>query len=571
MAGNHTFNKTMRNVMHKNLFKIFSFILLLFSILTLTAASTDQVKSTSKLFDDDAEKIVYFIPQFSDFKEISEQNRFFLKKVLKRAERKNIKAVIFELDTPGGSVNIAMKYISILRKAKIPVIAYLNPNGISAGAIIALGADRIAINPNGMIGDAMPIQIGFNGIKPITEAPPKEKIEPTTQPSKPKSKTTAKETKQKATDQVKKTAKQAEKSPNNSKDLEKILKKLESFGKKPRLDNNKREQRIANQKFLTFFFKSLQVLAEKNNRPVRVIRAMADPFQKLTMEKDGFEHSKESPLTLSAQEAKKLNVVDYLCTDKEDLIKQLGLSDCKLEIIKKSPTEQLISFLAYPAITAILLIIGLIGIYVEVRSPGFGVPGILGVTALTLFFLGHVSSGASDWGPMVIFFVGVMLMALEIFVIPGFGVVGILGIICVMISLFGAFGFENIETAVNVVGISILSAIAISILLSIYILPKSTLFKRITLSTSQESDAGYSAPHQEDQSLLGKIGIVHSKLRPSGSIIIDEKHYDATATEEFIEPGTKVKVVSLTGFQLTVKECKDSPEDAPSNNYTTVS
>jgi len=297
---------------------------------------------------------------------------------------------------------------------------------------------------------------------------------------------------------------------------------------------------------------------------------MADPFQKLTMGKDGFEHSKESPLTLSAKEAKKLNVVDYLCEDKEDLLEQLGLSDCELKIITKTPTEQLMSFLAHPAITAILLIMGLIGIYVEIRTPGFGVPGILGVTALTLFFLGHVSSGASDWGPMVIFFVGVMLIALELFVIPGFGVVGILGILCVMISLFGAFGFENIDTAVNVVGISILSAIAISALLTIYILPKSTLFKRITLSTSQNSSDGYSAPHQEDDSLLGKIGIVHSKLRPSGSVMIDNKRYDATANGEFIDTGTSVKVVSLTGFQLTVKKFTNTAEDDEANNYTMV-
>ncbi|MCF6174954.1 MAG: hypothetical protein L3J71_04260 [Victivallaceae bacterium] len=564
--------------MKNHLFKLLVSILLLFTVIILSVAKDTDAKPQKKLFKDSAKKIVYFIPQFSDFKEISEQDRFFLKKVLKRAERDNIKAVIFELDTPGGRVDIAMKYISILDKAKVPVIAYLNPKGISAGAIIAFGADRIAISPNGLIGDAMPIAIGPYGIKPITEAPPEEEAEPEKKPTdKDKSKKADKGSDKKppakqTADKDKKPVELDKKTPEDSKKLQEILKKLDKLSKKQRSGKNKneREQRIADQKFLTVFFKELQVLAEKNNRPVRVIRAMADPFQKLTMEKDGFEHSKESPLTLSAREAKKLNVVDYLCDDKEDLLEQLGLSDCELKVITKTPTEQLMSFLAHPAITAILLIMGLIGIYVEIRTPGFGVPGILGVTALTLFFLGHVSSGASDWGPMVIFFVGVMLIALELFVIPGFGVVGILGILCVMISLFGAFGFENIDTAVNVVGISILSAIALSVLLTIYILPKSTLFKRITLSTSQNSSAGYSAPHQEDDSLLGKIGIVHSKLRPSGSVMIDNKRYDATANGEFIDVGTSVKVVSLTGFQLTVKKITNTAEDDEANNYTMV-
>ncbi len=523
--------------------------LLLFTITALFANN----KPPENLFNAKANNIVYYVPQFSEFKAISEQDRFFLKKVLQRAERNNVKAVIFELDTPGGSVELAIKYLSILEKSKVPVIAYLNPNGISAGAIIALGADRIAISPNGLIGDAMMLSIGVNGVKPITNEPPAETIK----------------AKKKKTEGVKKAI--DKKKTETPKKVEGILEKLKELNKQKKNTLTERERQLVNQKRLTVFYKSLQVLAEKNNRPVRVIRAMADPYQKLTIEKDGFEHSKVSPLTLSAKEAKKLNVVDYLCTSKEDLLNQLGLNDCELKIITKTPTEQLMSFLAHPLIAGVLLILGLIGMYVEIRSPGFGVPGILGVTALTMFFLGHVASGASDWGPMVIFFVGVGLIALEIFVVPGFGVVGILGILCVMISLFGAFGFENINTAVNVVGLSILSAIAISVLLSIYILPKSTLFKRITLSTSQNSSAGYSAPHQEDQSLLGKIGIVHSKLRPSGSVMIDNKRYDATATGEFIEPGTKVKVVSLTGFQLTVKECKDSTKNEPSDNYTTIS
>ncbi len=541
----------------------------LFCLVNISAAVVSAAPN-EKLFNSDAKKIVYYVPQFSDFKEISEQDRYFLKKVLRRARRNNVKAVIFELDTPGGRVDTALKYRSILDKAGVPVIIYLNPNGISAGAIIALAADRIAISPNGIIGDAMPIQMGFNGIKPITENPADE--QPTenssNSPDNKKNSGSVAESDKKNTSDKKVGEKMApttaRKDSAINKRLKKEVKRLQQRLKSQKDSPKQRQAELANQKFLSVFFKSLQVLAEKNHRPVRVIRAMADPYQKLTVAKDGIKHQKLSPLTLSAKEAKRLHVVDYLCSNKEELLQQLGLTDCKLQIITKTPTEQIMSFLSYPAITAILLILGLLGIYVEIRTPGFGVPGVLGVTALTMFFLGHVASGASDWGPMVIFFVGVMLLMLELFVIPGFGIVGILGILCIMISLFGAFGFENIDTAVNVIGISILSAIAIGVLLTIYVLPKSTIFKRIALDTEQNSSAGYSAPHQEDDSLIGKTGQVYSKLRPSGTVMIDGKRYDASADGEFIDEGTTVKVVALNGFQITVKPVNNSSDNASS-------
>ena len=125
-----------------------------------------------------AEGTVYFVPQFSDFKEISSQDMLFLKKTLRRAEKNKVKAVIFEMDTPGGRIDVALEYVSMLLKSKVPTVAYLNPQGISAGMIIALAADRIAINPNGVIGDAMPIQIRPDGIKPVTEKDKAEKDKP---------------------------------------------------------------------------------------------------------------------------------------------------------------------------------------------------------------------------------------------------------------------------------------------------------------------------------------------------------------------------------------------------------
>ncbi len=533
--------------------------IILMSIFTLIALVVPKARGADALFSPHAEDVVYFVPQFSEFKTISSLDMYFLKKILRRAEERNVKAVIFELDTPGGSVEIALKYVSVFARSKVPVIAYLNPQGISAGMIIALAADRIAINPNGVIGDAMPVQMGPGGVKPIADRPDNpDKQPPTADDAKEKKQETSDDDKSGKGD--KKQVDEKEKPPPSDKrTLERILEEIRKMGTSPsQPGNTDEEQRLAKQKFLTVFFKVLQVLAEKNHRPVRVIRAMADPYQKLTLEQDGIVHGKVSPLTLSASEAIKLKVVDYVAADRENLLVQLGLQHCKLQEIKKSSVEQIISFLAHPMLAGLLIIFGLVGIYIEIKTPGFGVPGLLGLTALTLFFLGHVGSGASEWGPIVIFFVGMVLIGLELFVIPGFGIVGVLGLGCVIISFFAAFGLDNLETASQVIGLSMLAAIVIIILLTVYVLPKSSLFRRVRLATQQLSADGYSSHKDADLELLHARGVAHTPLRPVGIAFIGDKRLEVTTEGDYIETGHPVEVVEVTKSKVVVKKIKEA-------------
>ena len=201
----------------------------------------------------------------------------------------------------------------------------------------------------------------------------------------------------------------------------------------------------------------------------------------------------------------------------------------------------------------LLLVLGLVGIFIEIKTPGFGVPGVLGVSALTLFFLGHMASGASDWGPMVIFFVGLLLLALEIFVIPGFGLVGILGVLCIIVSFFWAFGFENISTALRVVTISLIAAIVIMTVLAMYVLPHTPLFKRVALDTEMNAEDGYQA-QTADMALIGACGVAITPLRPAGVVKIGEKRYDASSEGDFLDPGSEVEVTACNGFQLVVRQ-----------------
>ena len=533
--------------------KITAFAVMLAGLILMTVASKWKDRD---MFSESADNVVYYVPQFTNFSEISTQEMHFLKKTLRKAKKNNVKAVIFEIDTPGGSVKTAYEYASVLAKSEVPVIAYVNPHGISAGMIIALAADRIAIDPAGIIGDAMPIQMTAGGIIPIIDQERKfDRENQDKEEKKDEKKEKVKKEEVKKENEKKVTKEKSKKQDTDKVVIEKMeneLKKLKDRLKKKIYKSTDKD--LANQKFLTVFFKKLEAYAEKNDRPIRVVRAMADPYQKLTLKLDGIEHSKISPLTLSAKEAKKLKIVDYICDSREELLDKLGLENCRVEVIKKSPVDQLVSFLTYPAIAGILIALGLVGIYVEIKTPGFGVPGILGVTALTLFFLGHMGSGASEWGPIVIFFVGMVLLALEIFVIPGFGIIGLLGISCIFISFFAAFGFKNFAAASYTVAYSLLGALITIILLTIYVLPKSSMFKWIRLDTVQKRSEGCMSHKNVSLDLLHQTGIAHTTLRPVGSIIINDKIYEATTQGDFIEKGENIEVIEATPMKITVKK-----------------
>jgi membrane-bound serine protease (ClpP class) len=537
-----------------------SFLVAFFAL--FLCQSSISAERTPLKFAKSAEDIIYYVPQFSDFEEVSIHEMHFLKGILKEAKENNVKVVIFELDTPGGRIDVALKYVSILSKSEVPTIAFVNPHGISAGMIIALAANRIAINPDGTIGDAMPLQVTQQGVRPITDKSDEASSEKREKDLKDKKenkeiKKSEKEKKEPSkkedTEKKKEVAEKKEKKkPAENNSLKRILKEFQKLKKQQK--QSPEDKKLADQKFLTVYFKVLQVLAEKNNRPVKVIRAMADPYQKLSEKEDGIKHTKISPLTLSAVEAKKLNIVDYICRTKSDLRDKIGLSDCKIIIKNKTPTHQVIFFLAHPFISGVLIILGVIGLYIEAKTPGFGFAGGLGIAALALFFVGHVGIGDSNWVPALIFIIGVILLALEIFVVPGFGITGISGIIAIFASLLLAFGWDNLELAVNTVGISMIVATIIILILTIYILPKSTVFKKITLNTSHSNEDGFSSHAEPDEDLIGRKGIVHTTLRPTGLAIIDDKRLDVMTEGDFIEKGEKIKIIRINGMQIVVEK-----------------
>ena len=219
-------------------------------------------------------------------------------------------------------------------------------------------------------------------------------------------------------------------------------------------------------------------------------------------------------------------------------------------------------FLVNPAFQAILIMLIIAGIYFEMQSPGIGFPFIVAITAAVLYFAPLYIDGVAAHWEITLFIIGAACIAVEIFIIPGFGVAGIAGVGLMLTGLILAainntdFNFEGVDTGnINRSILTVICGTVLGFFTILYLshkIGKKGFFKRIALDTTQEISAGYIGVPENMQSLIGKTGITSTILRPAGRIIIDNERYDAVALYGYIEPNTPIKVVKYENSQLYV-------------------
>ncbi|NLM41348.1 MAG: nodulation protein NfeD [Firmicutes bacterium] len=257
-------------------------------------------------------------------------------------------------------------------------------------------------------------------------------------------------------------------------------------------------------------------------------------------------------LTLSAQEALEYGMADLLAGSIHEALAKSGYEVYELVELKPHWAENIARFLTQSTISSLLLTLGFLGLVFEVTTPGWGVPGTAGLVCLLLFFGGRYVAGIMGWEAILLFFVGLLLLILELFVIPGFGIAGILGILGVMGSIILAFG--DLQLALINLSVVLVATIAVVVLLWKRI-TQSRLWKRIVLSHSETPQAGYRAP-ADFSHLVGKQGMAITPLRPSGTCLIDGQRYDVVSDGGFISANTKVEVVFTEGTRVVVREVK---------------
>ena len=327
------------------------------------------------------------------------------------------------------------------------------------------------------------------------------------------------------------------------------------------------EGKKASEKVISYMREEMASTAEANNRFREVASAMVDedlsiPFivnsrgDTLTSEDvEGFSEGKL--VTLSTNLAILLGIADKELNNIDEVLDHMHLGDVKKIEIKATWSEMLVRFLTNPTVAPLFMSLGMLGLFFEIKSPGFGVPGILGLLCLSLFFGSHLLVGLADMTEFIILFTGIILILLEILVIPGFGVAGISGIILCFYAFFkmliGVYPSQaDYQTAYMGLSLGILTA-GIAAIILYKTLPHTALYQRLIPFTPQKSAEGFSVSRGYE-SLIGEKGKTTTDLRPSGKVEIQGKTYQAFSHGDYIDKDAEILVDSIDENQLQVKK-----------------
>lgn len=303
------------------------------------------------------------------------------------------------------------------------------------------------------------------------------------------------------------------------------------------------------EKTVSYVRKEFRSTADARNRPGEIAEAMVDA----DVEIDGV-IEKGKLLTLTTEDALLHGVADAQADDVQELLDTLGIMHARVERVGENWAEQVLRFLTHPAISSMLMTLGLLGLVLELRSPGFGIPGLVGLSCLALFFWGHWLVHLVGWEQVLLVVLGLALLAAEVFVIPGFGVAGVLGIVALAAgltsSLFGA-GASLRAIGLALARVTISSALAlVASLLLLRFLPALPGGRRLVLSTAL-TGGGRAEPDRT--SLVGTVGVCVSDLRPAGIATLNGRRVDVVTEGGFIDRGEPIVVVRDEGSRVVVQ------------------
>ena len=308
------------------------------------------------------------------------------------------------------------------------------------------------------------------------------------------------------------------------------------------------ETRPNEEKYISALRKEFHATAELRNRNPKIAEAMVDA----DIIVDGIIAS-DKLLTLTASEAQANNISDSIVRSFEDLLVKYNINDAKKVFLKRSMTQKFADVITNPIFSVILLSIGFAALISEAIIPGWGVGGTIGLLSLATFFSGYLINGYANWGLIVLFIVGIVLMAMEFFVVPGFGVTGIGGLIAIFTSLY--FFFPDPSTALGIMAsVLVLSIIILFVLIRLFGVSK--FWNNISLGESQSNKSGYTS-HSDQNKLLGTTGKTLTHLRPAGTAEINGKRIDVITEGDYIDKNQVIKVIRVKGSRVIVKKTKE--------------
>ncbi|WP_299456854.1 NfeD family protein [uncultured Microscilla sp.] len=319
--------------------------------------------------------------------------------------------------------------------------------------------------------------------------------------------------------------------------------------------------KAAPDKYQSYMRGMMRATAKTNKRDPRIAEAMVDQ----NIEIEGIS-KKGEVITFSTEEAIKHGYCEGKVNTIKDLLTKNNVKDYEVINFKLSQSEKISNIFLNPVISGLLLLIIVGGLYFELQTPGVGFPILASIIAAALYFIPYYLNGLAEYWELAFLVIGISLLMAEFFIIPGFGVAGVLGFLCTFGSLLlmmidnDWFDFSKVQTnalsdSFITIGIGIIGGgLAIALALPQFL--KSKRFKQISLQDVMDSEAGYTSTSYLDN-FVGRQGVAHTVLRPSGKIRLGDELYDAASQGDFIEKGTKIIVISQEGTSLKVKKEED--------------
>lgn len=453
--------------------------------------------------------------------EIFGLRRWYLENRIARAKNLGADLIVLRIKSPGGSLEHSIAMAQALRGVDwATTVAFIPEEAISGAAIISLGCDRIYLQPRALIGDAGPIRMDEGGQFQHAE----EKI-----------------LSYLATAVRELAVSQGRPAAIAEAMVDRKLKVIEVVHKQ----NRKRT-----------FMSERELQQPENQGQYDVGNEIADAGQ------DRF-------LTVSGQRAVELQLAEGTFADEADLFKQLDVA--KIEQTKLYWVDGLVFMLNRPWLTGLLLVIGLIGLYLEFSVPGMSVAGLVSLICFGIFFWSHALGGTSGWLEVMLFLLGVICLGFELFVFPGFGVFGLTGMLLIGLSLVmasqdfvvpnNAVQWNELQRNLLIVGGSIAGVMAL-LLVQLFVFDSlpGLHFLRLDAPVEEGDSPGANALTALTESPLfglpelGARGTAESVLRPAGKGRFESQLIDVLTEGDFVDPGTTIEVVRREGNKIIVRK-----------------
>ena len=321
------------------------------------------------------------------------------------------------------------------------------------------------------------------------------------------------------------------------------------------------------EKYQSYMRGKMRATAEANGRNPAIAEGMVDPSIVIP----GISDSSKI-ITLTAQEAvnEDINFCEGIAPSADSALRLAGLGEYVVQSHIPTATDNVIGFFVRPIVSSLLLALIVIGIVLEFKTPGVGLFIIISLVAAILYFLPLYYEGlAANW-EIALFLLGLVLLAIEVFVIPGFGVFGILGFTLIACGL-GLAMVQNVDkesyeftlrTSPSTIirpFLLVASMVILGFLSALFLLGKgmqsSYLSKRLTVESVQSKDEGYVVGRAHElNKLKDREGQTISMLRPMGKVEIDGKSYHARCEQGYLDSGTPIRVNAINGTTLLVSK-----------------